>query len=73
MKPFLKRFIHTHIEFLPHEIVHNFNILGFQHAIVMKLMPAKSWNFFNVIYIIQFLGAKNIKIIAICKRWVLGA
>jgi len=41
MKPFLKKFIYTHIEFSPHEIVHNFKILGFQHAIVMKLMPVK--------------------------------
>jgi len=42
MKPFLNKFMYTHIEFSPHEIVHNFKILGFQHAIVMKLMPVKS-------------------------------
>jgi len=42
MKPRLKRFIYTHIEFSPHEIVHTFIILRFQHAIVMKLMPVKS-------------------------------
>jgi len=42
MKPSLKKNIYTHIEFSPHEIVQNFKILGFQHAIVMKFMPVKS-------------------------------
>jgi len=31
--------------------MHNFKILGFQHAVVMKLMLVKSWNFSNAIYI----------------------
>jgi len=43
VKSFLKLgFIYTHIEFSPHEIVHNLKILGFQHPIAMKLKPVKS-------------------------------
>jgi len=42
MKPILKKFIYTHIEFSPHEIVHNFKILGFKHEIVMKLIAVTS-------------------------------
>jgi len=45
MKPFLKKFIYTNIEFFPHEIEPNFTILGFQHAIVMKLMSVKAETF----------------------------